>query len=424
MQTDIGGDSQTGLLLWWHRRREAPTAQRRGKRGNVLIVDIVLIVVLAMALAIGFARGLLATLGGLLGLVGGGIAAYWLLPLVSGWTPWPQWRAVTVIAAAAVLLVVGALIGSAFGRLLRRGATKIKLRTVDRLLGAAGGTLVAALAIALVAPTITMTGLPIVSTALASSRVVQIIDSLTPDPVNAVFAEIRGAALDDGLPRFGELLSPGGGATADPIVLDDPALTRSAASVARISGIAYACGVTSTGSGFVVAPERIVTNAHVVAGVDAPVVELPGRRAHDARVVYFDPVDDLAVLAVDGLEAAPIDVVGTLDPGTAAVVQGYPYGGPFTSSSAIVSSVGTVPVPDIYEESANAREIYSLDAEVRPGNSGGPLLTAEGDVAGVVFARGQENANRGYAMTVAELAPVLDRLPALDAAVPTGRCTS
>ena len=103
---------------------------------------------------------------------------------------------------------------------------------------------------------------------------------------------------------------------------------------------------------------------------------------------------------MDGLDATPLAVVpALLAPGTAAAVQGYPHGGPFTSVAATVLSVGTVPVPDVYDETAAPREIYALQADVRPGNSGGPLLTDDGEVAGVVFARGVDSDARGYAMT-------------------------
>uniref|UniRef100_UPI0013E39C0B MarP family serine protease n=1 Tax=Microbacterium sp. CPCC 204701 TaxID=2493084 RepID=UPI0013E39C0B len=226
----------------------------------------------------------------------------------------------------------------------------------------------------------------------------------------------------DGLPRLGELLGPAVVDPAPPVALDDPELERAAASVARISGTAYACGRGSTGSGFVIAPDRVVTNAHVVAGVDRPLVELPGVAAREGRIVYFDPIDDLAVIAVDDLGAAPLPFTSTLAAGAAAAVQGYPHGGPFTMVTAGVQSTGTATVPDIYGDSWNPREIYSLQAEVRPGNSGGPLLTADGAVAGVVFARAEHNATVGYAMTMAELTPVAAQAPSLGDQVSSGRC--
>jgi S1-C subfamily serine protease len=161
-----------------------------------------------------------------------------------------------------------------------------------------------------------------------------------------------------------------------------------------------------------------------VAGVDRPVVELPGGTVREGRVVYYDPVDDLAVIAVDDLGANPLDIAPTLSAGDSAVVQGYPYGGPFTSGSAAVIDVSTVSVPDSYGAGGADREVYSLAAVVRPGNSGGPLLTTGGDVAGVIFARDDSEADVGYAMTSAELRPVADRADDLGTAVSTGQCAS
>jgi len=390
----------------------------------VLIVDIVLCVILLVALIAGIQRGLLASLGVLIGLAAGAVAAFWLMPIVNDAWPWQPWRPVAVVATGLVLLVVGASIGAAIGRLLRRGVDRIRLRWLDRLLGGVASIVVAALALSIVGSSVAATGTPYLSSALASSRVLGFIDAVTPTPVAAGIAQLRSAVLDEAIPQLGALLDLDVQPTAPPVALDDPALAEAAASVARVSGVAYACGRSSTGSGFVVAPDRVVTNAHVVAGVTTPIVELPGRTAREGTIVYFDPIVDLAVIAVPQLDAAPIPVVPTLGPGTPGVVQGYPFGGPFTMVNAEVLSVGTVPVPDIYAEGASLREVYALAATVQPGNSGGPLLTAEGDAAGVVFARAEDDADRGYAMTTAELAPVVAQASALTGAVPSGRCTS
>ncbi len=171
------------------------------------------------------------------------------------------------------------------------------------------------------------------------------------------------------------------------------------------------------------ADDRVVTNAHVVAGVDAPLVELPGQPAREGRVVYFDPIDDIAVVSVDQLDARALPISSALAVGSPAVVQGYPGGGPFTSGSAQVISEGTVPVPDIYDDSSAPRDIYAIASIVRPGNSGGPLLTTDGQVAGIVFARSDTDDNVGYAMTPAELEPVMAQIDALSTPVASGTCT-
>lgn len=388
------------------------------------IIDIALIALLAIALIAGIARGFLATVGFFAGLAVGGIAAYWATPLVGQFVTTTPWRGAAILGTGVLLLVIGAAIGSAIGRAARRGVDRIKLRVPERLLGGAVSLAAAALALSFVAGALTSAGMPVVSAALASSTVVRTIDRFTPEPVRVALAEIRGTVLGDGIPRLGELIEIGEIPTAPEIALDDPALTQAAQSVARISGTAYACGVTASGTGFVAADDRVVTNAHVVAGVETPLVELPGREAREGRVVYFDPVDDLAVVAVDGLDATPLPIVPALGVGAAAVVQGYPYGGPFTSGSAQVLSVGTVPVPDIYGDQSTPRDIYALGGVVRPGNSGGPLLTPAGEVAGVVFARAENDENVGYAMTPLELDPVLAQVGSLTAPVASGNCTT
>lgn len=388
----------------------------------MIVVDVLIVLLLVIALVGGIRRGFFASIGTLAGLAAGAFAAYWATPLVSELVPSIDWRGVAVLGTAIGLVLLGAFIGSAVGRAMRSGADRLKLRGIERALGGIASLVAAVLALALVTPALAVAGVPIVSSAVASSTVLRGIDAITPAPVDAALAQLRGALLEDGIPRFGELLGPATAEPAPPVALDDPRLEQAAASVARVSGTAFACGRAVTGTGFVIAPDRVVTNAHVVAGVETPVVELPGLPAREGRVVYFDPVDDLAVVAVDDLGGQPLAMSPTLEPGAAAVVQGYPYGGPFTMVTAGVLTTGSAAVPDIYEESWNPREIYALQATVQPGNSGGPLLTAEGAVAGVVFARAEDDSERGYAMTMAELTPVAAEAPSLTSAVSPGRC--
>ncbi|KAF2416104.1 MarP family serine protease [Microbacterium sp. B35-30] len=388
----------------------------------MVVVDVVIVLLLIGACISGVQRGFFASIGTFAGIAAGAFAAYWLTPLVSSWVPSPVWRGPAVILAAIGLVFAGAAIGAAIGAALRSGADRLKLRGVERFLGGIASVLAAVLALAFVAPAIAVAGIPIISSAVASSSILRGIEAATPDPVAAALAQLRGAVLEDSLPGLGQLLGPGTVDPAPPVALDDPELQRAAASVARISGTAYACGRGSAGSGFVIAEDRVVTNAHVVAGVDTPIVELPGVSAREGRIVYFDPIDDLAVIAVDDLGADVLPFSGTLAAGDAAAVQGFPYGGPFTMVAAGVESVGTASVPDVYDESWNPREIYALNAVVRPGNSGGPLLTDGGAVAGVVFARAENDENLGYAMTMAELTPVAERAPSLSNTVSTGSC--
>jgi S1-C subfamily serine protease len=389
----------------------------------VNLIDIIVIALLIGALVVGARVGFFAGLGGLAGLFLGGLATPWVVPLVNDAVTNREWRGTAVLVAAIGLLAVGAALGTTVGRAIRHGADRIKLKAVERLLGGALGVLVTALALSAAGTAIGTAGIPGVSSSVASSSVLRAIDRATPPALASAFAEFRSVVLDDTIPTIGGLVDPGQDVPEPTVDPGSGALAAASGSVARISGVAYACGVSSTGSGFVVAEDRIVTNAHVVAGVESVVVELPNEPARDGVVVYFDPADDLAVIAVD-VDAAALPVVDPLAEGDSGAVQGYPHGGPFETEPASVVSVGTITAQDIYGGGGSDREIYALAAEVVPGNSGGPLLTPEGEVAGVVFARDEARAEIGYAMTTTELGPVLDGMGGFDAPVATGECTA
>jgi S1-C subfamily serine protease len=147
-----------------------------------------------------------------------------------------------------------------------------------------------------------------------------------------------------------------------------------------------------------------MTNAHVLAGVASPTVETSDGRALHARVVLYDPKRDVAVLQVGGLGLSPLTFDGSLSHGDNAIVLGYPENGPFRADPARVRAQQNARGPDIYQDQEVTRQIYSLYAKVRPGNSGGPLLTTSGQVGGVVFAAAVDNAHTGYALTASEVA--------------------
>ncbi|RGE23725.1 MarP family serine protease [Leucobacter sp. wl10] len=389
------------------------------------VADVVIVILLLVAAGAGFRAGLFSALGMICGLIAAAAVSPWALPLIARQIPEGGWRSVAVIGSALLLLAVGAAIGSSIGSLLRRGADRMRLRPLERLLGGALGLLAAVTSVSLIGAGVASSGIPGISSAAASSSVLRIIDRFTPDPLVAAMARLHSAVLGDTvLPTVDGLIAENAvTASPDPSEVDtgDPALAAAAESVARVSGIAYGCGTVPTGTGFVAAEDRIVTNAHVVAGIETPLVELPGEPARDGRIVYFDPVDDLAVIAAD-VEAPALPIADSLAPGSSGAVQGYPYGGPFRTVPAGVLSTGTSEIADIYGGAAAPRAVYRLAAAVQPGNSGGPLLTESGAVAGVVFARDAARADIGYAMTVGELLPVLATLDANAEAVSSGPC--
>jgi S1-C subfamily serine protease len=384
------------------------------------ILDVILIVLLVASLGAGFRTGLIGSISGLLGLVAGAVAAYFVVPLVPTWVSAAEWRTPASIAAALILVVAGLTIGESIGRALR-SRTPRKLRGIDRLFGAVVGVAAAAAVISMVAFSVGALGIPPLTAAIASSGVVRTIDSVTPVPVKSFLAELRSTVVDDGLPLITDAF---GGQT--PVLpeaqLDNAALDTAAESVLRITGNAVACGQSQSGSGFVVAPERVMTNAHVVAGVTEAVVEVPGAGALTGEIVYFDPVDDLAIIAVPGLSILPLTLQGDLGVDSEAVSLGYPFGGPFDSDPARVLSMDSVLVADIYGQSPTPRAVYTLAADVQQGESGGPLLSVDGRVAGVIFAKAATTENVGYALAIAEVAPVVEQAAGLTAAVDSGSC--
>jgi len=387
------------------------------------LLDVLVVIVLLLYLGEGWRNGFLRSLAAIVGLVAGAAAAFFSIPLVGAIVPDPFWRTFLVVSVAVAFILLGAMLGGTIGRALQRRGERTPLRPLERLGGAFANLVVGALITALIAGSVASLGIPVLSQAVSNSWVLQAIQTVTPEPVTAALARLRSAVLTQGLP----VISGGyGGITKSPgvpqVATDTAALTAAAASVVRVNGTAYACGQNQSGSGFVIAKDRIVTNAHVVAGVQQPVVQAPNGQTLDGRVVYFDPDNDLAVIAVTGLNAGALSLSPALGIGTKAVVDGYPYGGPFTSGGAQVLANSDESVENIYNTKRTIRELYTLAADIEPGNSGGPLLAGDGRIAGIVFAKSADDPNLGYAMTDTLLAPVVQRAPTLNSAVSSGTC--
>ena len=202
-------------------------------------------------------------------------------------------------------------------------------------------------------------------------------------------------ALNDAFPPSGPLLNtlrridpspevrgPEADVAAPPRgIVGDPDVKTAAASVLRVRG--SACGLGVEGSGWIAAPEVVVTNAHVVAGQDDTTVTTPAGESLDVDVVHYEPRNDLAVLRVPGLTGAPLELVANPRRGTAAAAVGYPEGGPLTLTAARLGQTGSVISEDSYGNGPIHRSIAFLRGSVRSGNSGGPLVDGTGHVIGV-----------------------------------------
>ena len=238
-----------------------------------------------------------------------------------------------------------------------------------------------------------------------NSRVLIAVDALVPDSVRTWFADLV-RLVDQG--NFPQVFSALGGghiiATAppDPAVTNVPAVQAAERSVVKVRGAAQSCSRQVEGSAFVISSDHVMTNAHVVAGVTSPTIYI-GNRSISARVVLFDPDRDVAVLYASGLGLTPLPFAGEAQAGASAAVAGYPEDGPFTAVPARIRNRQQARAPDIYSRGMITRDIYALRAQVRPGNSGGPLLATDGRVYGVVFAAATDDPETGYALTSAEV---------------------
>jgi S1-C subfamily serine protease len=211
----------------------------------------------------------------------------------------------------------------------------------------------------------------------------------------------------------------------DPGAMPARVLSRARASIVKVTGDATACNRTVEGSGAVIGPQHVVTNAHVVAGMRSPTAQIDGRGTrYPARVVLFDARRDIAVLYVPGLRAPALPLGRNLGRGSDAVVAGFPRNGSFTAVAARVRSVLNASGSDIYGRPGAVREVYQLYAKVEPGNSGGPLLGVDGSLDGIVFAKSLDDSSTGYALTMDESRSTLAAGAGRTSAVATGDCAT
>jgi S1-C subfamily serine protease len=201
-----------------------------------------------------------------------------------------------------------------------------------------------------------------------------------------------------------------------------PVVGKVEGSVVQIRGIAPSCSRQIDGSGFVYAPQRVMTNAHVLAGVAHPVVTAEGKQ-YDATPVYIDEETDIAVLAVPNLPQVPLAFApAPVDSGADSIIMGYPGGGGLYVGPARIRDRGDISGPDFRNSRTVVRDVYALYGQVRAGNSGGPLFDSQGRVLGVVFASAIDDPNTGYALTDQQVQQAVTAGTAAHTVVGTGPC--
>ncbi|MER7891900.1 MarP family serine protease [Micromonospora sp. NPDC094482] len=389
-------------------------------------VDLVLLLLMLVFAISGYRQGFVIGILSFTGFFLGALIGLQIGPLLARQFVDSGTRVLISLVAVFGLAVAGQALAGWLGSSLRAAITGPGLRKVDDV-GGAFVSLFAVLLVAwLVAVPLGSSSLPWLAASVRNSALLTVVDRVLPDQAQQLSTALRDTVDTNGFPDvFGDLaptrarqVSP-----PDPALAGSQVVVNGQRSVVKVLGSAPSCSRRIEGSGFVYADDRVMTNAHVVAGTRTVAVELGGDR-YDGDVVVYDPDRDLAVLHVPGLPGPSMRfAAGNAGSGADAIVLGFPLDGPYDAQSARVRDVDRITGPDIYSSGDVTREIYTIRALVRSGNSGGPLVSSNGLVLGVIFAAAADDPNTGFAVTAAEARPVALAGAERTRGVGTGECT-
>ena len=387
------------------------------------LLDWLLVVLVATYALSGYWQGFITGAFATTGLLLGGLFGVWLAPTALG----DAEPSVMVSLGALFIVILCASLGQALlqfaGARIRDKITWQPVRAVD----AVGGAALSAVAVLLVAwalgVAVSGSGISGITGQVRNSAVLGEVDGILPasaDNVLGAFNDVVGSGF---FPQYLDPFAPERIVEVGPgpqRLLSDPDVAAAQGSVLKIRGT-NSCGRGVEGSGFVYADGRVMTNAHVVAGVSDPSVEINGD-AVAAEVVHYDPDLDIAVLALDttGLPTLSFDTAA--EPREGVAILGYPQDGPYDVQVGRIRAEQRLRSPDIYGDGSVIRSVFSLRGLVRPGNSGGPIVSSAGDVVGVVFAASVTDPDTGYALTSEQVGRSAVTGVSADDEVGTGDC--
>lgn len=370
----------------------------------------------------GFVTGAFATAGLLLG----GLFGIWLAPIALGDAEPSLW----VSLGALFIVILSASVGQA---VLQYAGARIRARIrwqPIRAVDAVGGAALSAVAVLLVAwalgVAVSGTRIGAITPTVRDSAVLAKVDSVLPGQATGVLQTFNNVVGTTFFPRYLEPFAPERivDVKAGPTrLLTDPDVVDAQVSVLKVRGT-NSCGSGLEGTGFLYSEGRLMTNAHVVAGVRQPEVELGDGTSVTATVVHYDPDIDVAVLALDDGDLPHLVFDREAGPKDGVAIVGYPLDGPYDVQAGRIRSEQRLRSPDIYGDGTVIREVFSLRGLVRAGNSGGPIVSSGGDVVGLVFAASVTDRDTGYALTADQVAESAARGLTAEEAVGTGACTT
>jgi len=387
-------------------------------------LDIAILAVALVAAISGWRSGAPGSLLALVGVVLGAVAGVLLAPHVVSHISGPRTQLFVTLFLILALVVIGEIAGVVLGRAVRGAIRNPSLRIFDSVVGVALQLVLVLTASWLLGTALMSSPQPNLVAAVRGSQVISEVDSVAPGWLRSVPNRLStlwdNAGLHDVLKPFGPTevaaVDAPDASLADSAVV---ALTRP--SVVKVRGVAPSCQKVLEGSGFVVAPNRVMSNAHVVAGSESVTVEVDGK-TYDAGVVSYDPDADISILDVTDLPSAPLQFVEQEAPaGTDGIVMGYPGGGDFTATPSRIREVIELNGPDIYRTTTVTREVYTIRGTVRQGNSGGPMINRGGKVLGVVFGAAVDDVDTGFVLTAEEVARQMAKVGNVERVL-TGTC--
>ncbi len=388
-------------------------------------LDIAVIGVALIAAISGWRSGALGSLMSFVGVILGAIAGVMLAPHLVSHIDSSRGKLFTALFLILALVVIGEVAGVVLGRAVRGSIRSGPVRFADSVIGVALQLIVVLIAAWLLGSPLTSSNQTNLAAAVTGSKVITEVDKYAPDWLRTVPDRMSALLSTSGLP---DALEPLGGTSIQTVDAPDASLAeslvvaRSRPSVVKIRGVAPACQKVLEGTGFVIAPNRVMSNAHVVAGSDSVTVEAEDGNEYDATVVSYDPNADISILDVPNLPIQPLQFAEEpAKSGTDAVVLGFPGGGDFVATPARVREIIELSGPDIYKTTTVNREVYTIRGLVRQGNSGGPMINRAGQVIGVVFGAAVDDNDTGFVMTTDEVSRQLAKV-GNTSEVPTGAC--
>jgi S1-C subfamily serine protease len=393
---------------------------------NPFYLDLILVAFAVFILVSGWRRGLFVSVFSLLGLIFGAWLGRSLIDIVTGASTTTSLTRTALSAATLLIAIgVGSAVGGYVGRRLRNVFSWSPIRLIDNLAGAAVSLIAWSIVFWLLATTLLAAPVSSLTNTVSQSKVLNILEQYMPTEVRDGVESVRIYVSNSGLPEgFANVLLAPAVDPPDTSSIDAPAVIAALDSVVKVEGIAEECGTRLTGSGFVVGQDLIITNAHVVAGVNNPTLRVKGKgKAFEGTVVYFDPARDVALIRTKDFPSVALRISEPLSRSDSSVVAGFPGGGPLTLIPARVRSVSESTGTDIYGKAEVIREIYAISADIKQGDSGAPLFALDGTVAGLVFASSATDSQTGYALTAKEFMVGVEIASTATQAVDTGECS-